>query len=98
MQIRRYLSVATMTVGVVGLAAAPAQAAHDHFLVTPNGQCHQIAQGQTGIAESDHGGYHRYHHNVHLGATESTVNPDALGDGQSRVSVYKTPVPSPFIC
>lgn len=93
MNIRRYLSVATMTVGVVGLAAAPAQADHDHFLVTPNGQCHQVAQGQTRIADPDHGGHHRYHHNVHLGATESTVNPNTLGDGQGQVSVYKTRCP-----
>ncbi len=69
-----------------------ALAAHPHFLVTPNGRCHQVARGQTAISNQEHGGYHRFHENVHLGATGGTQNP-ALGDGNSRVRVYKDKCP-----
>lgn len=65
---------------------------HDHFVLTPNGKCHQVAHGQTALAEG-HGGHHRYHHDVHLGATESASSPDTLGDGNSRVKVYKDRCP-----
>ena len=43
---------------------------------TPNGKCHQVAKGQTSINNPDHGGYHRFHVNVHQGATEDTFNRD----------------------
>jgi len=87
------------TIVGVGLAASavPASAGHDHYVMTPNGKCHQVAGGQTGITDSEHGGYHRFHANVHLGATESAANPDALGDGQANVRVFKAG-PAPAVC
>ena len=94
MMIVRSAVVVGASVGAALLAATPAEAAHDHFLVTPNGQCHQVAQGQTGIADAEHGGFHRYHANVHLAGTEGLSAPDALGDGRSRVNVYKDACPS----
>ena len=62
---------------------------HDHDVMTPNGTCHQVVAGQTGVTDPDHGGSHRYHANVHLGATESADNPDSLGDGNAKVQVFK---------
>lgn len=46
--------------GSVGLLAAPAGAAHDHFLRTPNGGCHQVASGSTAR-------HHHFHEQVHEG-------------------------------
>lgn len=81
------LGVLALTVGT----ALPAFAAHDHFVETPNGNCHQVAKGQTAIDDPTHGGYHRFHSNVHIGATDST-NRD-LGKGHSPVNVYKDGCP-----
>jgi hypothetical protein len=89
MMIRPSAMAASAILAVTMFGAAPAQAAHEHFLVTPNGQCHQVASGQTGISDANHGGFHRYHVNVHLGATESGT----LGDGRSSVKVYKDSCP-----
>ncbi|MDP8992585.1 MAG: hypothetical protein M3N31_05980 [Actinomycetota bacterium] len=86
---RRIVAGLAAAAGAVTLMAGPAEAEHDHYVVTPNGRCHQVARGQTAIAPG-HGGYHRYHHKVHLGATGST---GTLGDGRSRVKVYKESCP-----
>ena len=67
------------------LAAGPASAEHRHFVHTPNGGCHEVASGQTGIADPAHGGYHRYHVNVHWGATDD--DHVVLGNGNSRVEI-----------
>lgn len=75
---------------VVGIAL-PAAAGHDHFIESPNGKCHQVARGQTAIADPGHGGYHRFHANVHVGATDGS-NRD-LGHGHSVVNVYKDACP-----
>ena len=83
----------TAAAGAVTLMAGPAEAGHPHYVVTPNGRCHQVARGQTAISNPSHGGHHRYHHKVHVGATESTERPDTLGDGRSRVNVYKDSCP-----
>lgn len=77
--------------------AAPASAGHDHYVKTPNGKCHQVGAGQTGITDSNHGGYHQFHDNVHLGATESGENPDSLGDGNANVQVFKAGT-GPAVC
>ena len=90
------VGLAITLAGFVAPTAA-AWAAHDHYVLTPNGKCHQVASGQTGIADPAHGGYHRFHVNVHLGATESDTAPDRLGDGRSAVSVYREG-PAPAIC
>jgi len=81
-----------------GLAPATAAwAGHDHYVLTPNGKCHQIGSGQTAIDDPGHGGYHRIHANVHLGATESGTAPDTLGDGNAAVNLYKAG-PAPAVC
>ena len=89
---RRLLSVAAAAATVIAMSAAPALAAHDHFIVTPNGQCHQVAQGQTSISDDSHGGHHRFHANVHVGATDDEYN-KTLGHGHARVEVYKNACP-----
>lgn len=84
---RRSLVVALLVAGTMVAPAVPALATHDHHVVTPNGKCHQVAQGQTAIADPDHGGYHRFHVNVHLGATGEDNR--VLGKGNAGVEVYK---------
>ena len=82
---------------LMSMPAGTALADHDHYLLTPNGKCHQVARGQTAIGDSDHGGFHRYHVNVHVGATESTTFVDNLGDGHAPTAVYKDG-PAPSVC
>lgn len=53
---RRLLAIAASIATVLAMSAAPALAGHDHYIVTPNGQCHQVANGQTSIDEASHGG------------------------------------------
>ena len=89
---RRTLTIALSAAALTVMLAAPAFAGHDHYIETPNGNCHQVAQGQTSIVDSSHGGYHRFHGNVHLGATDET-NRD-LGGGHSPVNVYKNACPT----
>jgi hypothetical protein len=88
----------------LGIAAASviasgtvALAGHDHYVLTPNGRCHQVARGQTAVNDPGHGGYHRYHANVHIGATESATHDDHLGDGHAATAVYKAG-PAPAAC
>ncbi len=94
MSVRKLLAATGVMIGAMALMTGTSGAAHPHFIVTPNGRCHQVARGQTAISNQEHGGYHRFHENVHLGATEGTQNPDALGDGNSRVRVYKDSCPA----
>ena len=79
--IRRLLITGVLVGGLATATVAPALASHDHFMITPNGKCHQVAAGQTGIGDAGHGGYHRYHYNVHKGAAASGTL------GSSRVAV-----------
>ena len=79
--------VAAGIVGSATLMGGTALAAHDHFIETPNGRCHQLAQGQTSIGNPDHGGYHRYHDNVHQGGR------NVLGGGNSQVVVQNDACP-----
>ena len=67
---RRTVTVALSAMALIVVLAVPALAGHDHFVETPNGNCHQVAQGQTSIDDASHGGNHRFHSNVHLGATD----------------------------
>ncbi|MDQ3575749.1 MAG: hypothetical protein M3404_12675 [Actinomycetota bacterium] len=81
---------ALLAAGIIGgaaLTAGNAWAAHNHFIETPNGRCHQLAHGQTSIGDPDHGGYHRYHDNVHQGGRK------VLGGGNSQVVVQKDGCP-----
>jgi hypothetical protein len=88
---RRFSAVAASAAVAITVFAAPAPAGHDHYLVTPNGSCHQVAAGQTAIADPSHGGFHRFHDNVHLGATEDDNR--VLGLGNAAVEVYKNECP-----
>lgn len=93
--LRRTLVVAAAAVFAMAMSAAPAVAGHDHYVVTPNGKCHQVAAGQTAIADEAHGGYHQFHDHVHTGAAA----PDnrTLGHGNAAVLVYKA-ADAPEIC
>ncbi len=87
---RRLMILLGATAGFILVGAGPAWAGHDHFVVTPNGNCQQIAEGQTSISDPEHGGYHKFHDLVHAGATGgTTAAPYEFGDGHSRVVVYR---------
>ena len=92
---RRLIATVALAAGLVALQGAPALAAHDHYIVTPNGDCRQVARGQTSIDDPAHGGYHKFHDNVHTGAAA----PDnrTLGHGRAAVEVYKS-ADAPDIC
>jgi hypothetical protein len=92
---RRILATVAVAAGLVASSAAPAFAGHDHYIVTPNGRCHQVAAGQTSIDEEGHGGLHQFHAHVHTGAAA----PDnrTLGHGSAAVEVYKA-ADAPGIC
>lgn len=79
--------------------AGPALAGHVHYVKTPNGECHEVASGQTSIADADHGGFHQFHDHVHLGATgdTGTAGDDNLGNGNAAVAIYKEG-PAPAVC
>lgn len=97
MKTKRLLIAGSIAVASLAIWATPASAGHDHYVMTPNGKCHQVGAGQTGITDPGHGGYHQFHDNVHLGATESAENPDSLGDGNANVQVFKAG-PAPAVC
>jgi hypothetical protein len=92
---RRTVIVAAAAVFVLVISALPAAAGHDHYIVTPNGECRQAAAGQTSIDDPSHGGYHQFHDHVHTGAAA----PDnrTLGHGHAAVEVYKA-AHAPNIC
>ena len=84
---RRMSVVAAAVVAVLVLGTLPAVAGHDHYIVTPNGECHQVAVGQTSIDDLSHGGYHQFHDHVHTGA--AAPDNKTLGHGHAAVEVYK---------
>ena len=88
-----------LAISAAGIIASGtiALAGHDHYVLTPNGKCHQVAAGQTAIDDPGHGGRHRYHANVHIGATQSATQDDNLGDGPAATAVYKAG-PAPKVC
>ena len=90
---RRVVPTAAAITLILAVSAGPSFAGHDHYVVTPNGQCHQVARGQTAIDDKNHGGYHRFHANVHVGATEDEFN-RVLGQGNAAVEVYKDRCPA----
>lgn len=83
------ITLGGLAAGAVALLLGPgtALAGHDHHVVTPNGVCHQVAAGQTAIADADHGGWHQFHDNVHDDATDGLDGTGMLGNGNSRVRV-----------
>jgi hypothetical protein len=72
---------------VLAIGAATASAEHQHWLQTPGACVEDLGSGQTGISDPDHGGYHRFHVNVHIGqpgaAFENPHNPVAVGKGET---------------
>jgi hypothetical protein len=87
---RRRIVVAVLSMVLVVATAGPAFANHPHFVDTPNGNCHQVAEGQTSIDKDDRGG-HKFHDNVHKGAAdheEGSLTEGYLGHGNSPVRVW----------
>lgn len=89
---RRIVSMVATAAVALGLMATPALAEHEHFINTPGTCVENVARGQTSIDDASHGGYHRFHTNVHLGATDE--GNQVLGQGHSRVHVGKGSCPS----
>lgn len=95
MRLKNFLIATAVAAGVVTFSSGSTYADHPgHYVITPNGNCHQVALGQTALSSTS-GGYHQFHTHVHLGATESTVAPDNLGDGHAVVRVYRGLCPVP---
>lgn len=92
---KRTALVVAGTALLMAITISPASAAHDHYLVTPNGECHQVARGQTSIDDPEHGGYHQFHVHVHTGA--AAPDNETLGHGHAAVLVYKG-VDAPDVC
>ncbi len=97
--IARIATATTMLALGIVVTELPASAGHTHYVLTPNGECHQVAQGQTSISDTDDGGYHQFHDHVHLGATgdSGTEGDDNLGQGNGEAAVYKEG-PAPAVC
>jgi len=66
---RRIILMVTVAAVMVAMMAltSPAFAEHKHYLQTPTTCVEDIAKGQTAISDTEHGGYHRFHENVHTG-------------------------------
>ena len=72
----------SLLAGLFVLATAgTAFAAHDHYIDTPGTLKDNIGSGQTGISDSDHGGYHKIHDNVHVGTPGSGETPSGARSG-----------------
>jgi hypothetical protein len=82
-------ALATMMLGAAALAfgsPGTAHAEHEHWLLTPGTCVQDLGSGQTSIDDPGHGGYHRFHLNVHLGvpgleAFANSSNPVSVGKG-----------------
>ncbi len=94
------VTVAAVMAAMVALSS-PAFAEHAHYLDTQQdterGTCvEDIARGQTAISDKDHGGYHRFHENVHKGSSEDPAVPGefAFAKESNPVSVNKGTCPA----
>ncbi|WP_066305048.1 hypothetical protein [Bacillus sp. FJAT-29814] len=85
---KKKILVLCTAIGLV--SATPAFAAHEHYLVTPGKTICNIAKGQTSIADPNHGGYHKFHENVHI----SDGSPSIANGKTSNVLVFKGECPS----
>jgi hypothetical protein len=92
---KRAVLAALLALSILVVGAVPAWAAHDHYIVTPNGECHRVAAGQTSIDDPSHGGFHQFHDHVHTGA--AAPDNQTLGHGNGAVEVYKA-ADAPSIC
>ncbi|MDU8946504.1 hypothetical protein [Ovoidimarina sediminis] len=63
--------------------ASAAAAEHSHFVETPGKTVSDVGSGQTSISDASHGGFHKFHENVHIGkpgtATSNPRNPVKIG-------------------
>ena len=66
----RALTVVAALLLLVALAL-PASAGHMHWLQTPGTCVTDVASGQT--AQTDGGGFHRFHNNVHIGTAGTAL-------------------------
>ena len=92
---KRMFVLTVAVLSLLAMSALPAAASHDHYIVTPNGECHQVASGQTSIDDPSHGGYHQFHDHVHTGA--AAPDNKTLGHGHAAAQVYKA-ADAPDIC
>jgi hypothetical protein len=84
----RKLTTILLTLGAMGASALPATAAHQHFVyVEATGTCQYVGHGQTSIDDPDHGGYHRFHDQVHMGAPGQDGRGSAV-DKQDNQGLY----------
>lgn len=83
---KRMLVALTVALLTVGMLAGPAAADHAHDINPPGPHCAEdVGRGQTSIGDPTHGGWHRFHAHVHVGATDEGNL--ILGKGNSRVLV-----------
>ncbi|MDQ3385878.1 MAG: hypothetical protein M3503_07725 [Actinomycetota bacterium] len=75
--------IATTAVGLFAMGGT-ASAGHTHCMGLPNGNIIEVAEGST--SQTTGGAFHKFHFNVHFGATDHT---GYLGDGNSPVTLYK---------
>jgi len=76
--------IAITAVGFLAMVGT-ASAGHTHCMGLPNGNIIEVAEGSTSQTLGD-GAFHKFHSNVHLGATNHT---GYLGDGHSPVRLFK---------
>ncbi len=93
--VRRIVLLFTVVAVMATMMAlsGPTFADHDHYLVTESGTCvEDIARGQTAISDQEHGGFHRFHENVHKSSDpEDPARPGqfAFAKESNPVAVYK---------
>ena len=78
MRISKATGVAGVLTAIVLGTAGAAFAGHAHFVIREDRSgttyCQYVASGQTSISDPSHGGYHRFHENVHVGKPGSDTH------------------------
>jgi len=95
--VKRNVMLLAALMSVMMALTGPAFAGHAHYLDTQRGTCvEDVARGQTRISDEDHGGYHRFHENVHKGTSEDPATPGefAFAQDSNPVSVNKGTCPA----
>ena len=72
MRKKKLFTGALTAAAALAMTVAPASADHAHFVIIDNPAhgtrtCQYIGSGQTSISDTEHGGHHRIHDNVHTG-------------------------------
>lgn len=89
---RSFVLSLTLAGLLTGAAAGSALAGHEHYLVNLAGCVSNIAKGQT--AQTDGGGFHRFHDNVHTGVPGN----EAMANASNPVGVFKVGQPGAPVC